>query len=151
MPGLPNCRKIPNTSRLSRSDRSEISRTVSSRKVSTSPLSNKRSPVRHVGGLHPEDAGKRRNLAHRRVADGAGPYSLDVSFREITQRHASNLGIRVTLSCLRVPYGVEEVLDFASVAAAPAVRYDWCPVADALIEPRSGANPIALVIALSFS
>ncbi len=46
-------------------------------------IEHRLAPVQRVGGLHPEHAGQRRNLAHRGIADSAGPNTLDVFLREV--------------------------------------------------------------------
>ena len=63
--------------------------------------------VQQVGGLHAEYASQRRHLAHARVGDGPGPDALDLFLREVPERHAGDLGVRVRLAGLRVPDNLE--------------------------------------------
>ena len=103
--------------------------------LAQAPVEHRLAPVQQVGGLHPEDAGQCRHLAHAQVADSTGPDALDVLLREIAQRHAGNLRVRVSLSRTRVPDSLEEVPNHDCDAAALAVLPVW-HVAGALIEPR---------------
>jgi hypothetical protein len=73
--------------------------------------------IQEVGGLHTEDARQRCDLAHSRVTNGACPYPLNVLLREISECHASNLGVGVRLSCLGVPDNLEHVLKQTGQAA----------------------------------
>jgi hypothetical protein len=118
---LPNCRTIPSTSRLSEKERREISRvasrTVLFRKASTSSPSNSGSPrSKRYEGSTP------KTLANAATWPTVGSMSasvliLSTSSSEIPKRHASNLGVGVWLSRLRVSDNLEQMLKATGYAA----------------------------------